>query len=939
MKRFFLLLATIALFVSANAQVPPTLPLDPKVRTGKLDNGLTYYVVKNAEPKGQAEFYIAQKVGAILEEENQRGLAHFLEHMAFNGSKNFPENGIISYLEKIGVKFGANLNASTGVDQTIYNISSVPVKRQGIIDSCLLILYDWSCAISLKEDNIEKERGVIREELRTRSNAQMRMIENILPEIMPDSKYAYRLPGGLVKVIDTFTPKELRDFYQKWYRPDQQGIIVVGDIDPVTVENQIKSMFSSIPKKKDAAERVEFPVPDTKEALVSVASDPEATSTNVSIMFKQDVLPKEFRPTTVSLVMGYMNYMVTNMMNGRFAEITQKANAPFLGASSSYGGFIVSNTKSAFSIGANARDGEIDKALRALVNESERVRKFGFTASEYERTRANYISRMEQIYKEREKQKNQFYVKQILGNFTSDNAMPGIEIEYTMMMKIAPSITIDKINMYAKSLPKNENLAIIIRMPKKDGLTVPSKEDVLNIYNNALKDSIEAYKETVTNEPLVPTAPVAGKVVNEVNEPMSGAIVWTLSNGATVVVKKTDFKEDQVLFSASSRGGFSLLDKSDIVNTKVIGNLVSIGGLGNFSLTDLRKVLAGKNVSLNTAINAYTEGVGGSFAPKDIETFMQLLYLNFTALRQDNEAFQAFMSRLKDRLKNTAADPATAFNDTLQAALYNNNPYAKRLNLDMLDKIDYTRTLELGRARFANAADFTFVFVGNVDPATLKPLVETYIGSLPANKAKKENWANIGMVPVKGKIVKHFDKEMQTPKATVYTILSGKAAYTVENLIMANMMKQVFDMVFTKTIREEEGGTYGVSVKMNLNFTPEEYYFTFLFGFDTDITLKEKLLKRAHLEINNVIEKGVNPADFAKITEYMQKNYTQNLRENNYWTSVITNRFVLGKDLHTTYDAALKSITLAKLQNFIKAAISQGNQVEVIMSGKAADKK
>ena len=938
MKRLFLLVASIALFATANAQVPPTLPLDPKVRTGKLDNGLTYYVVKNAEPKGQAEFYIAQKVGAILEEENQRGLAHFLEHMAFNGSKNFPGNGIISYLEKIGVKFGVNLNASTGVDQTIYNISSVPVKRQGIIDSCLLVLYDWSCAISLKEEDIEKERGVIREELRTRSNAQMRMIETILPEIMPDSKYAHRLPGGLVKVIDSFTPKELRDFYQKWYRPDLQGIIVVGDIDPVAIENQIKSLFSSIPKKKDAAERVEFPVPDTKEALISVASDPEATSTDIMLMFKQDVLPKEFRPTAASLAVDYMNNMVTGMLNARLQEAAQKANPPYTFASASYGDYIVSNTKAAFDISAGAKDGEIDKALRAIVNESERVRKFGFTASEYERARANFTSRMEQIYKEREKQKNSFYVDQILNNFTTGNAMPGIEMEYTMMMQIAPSITIDQINMYAKSLPKNENLAIAIMMPKKEGIKVPSKEDVLNIYNNALKDSVEAYKETVSNEPLVPVAPVAGKVVNEINDPMSGAIVWTLSNGATVVVKKTDFKEDQIMFSASSRGGFSLFDKSDIVLTKVIGNMISLGGVGKFSQTDLRKVLAGKNVGISPSIGTYTEGMGGSSTPKDIETFMQLLYLNFTALRQDNEAYQAFMGRMKAQLQNAASDPMTAFSDTLQAALYNNNPYSKRMSIEMLDKIDYPRIMELGRARFANAADFTFVFVGNVDPASLKPLVETYIGSLPANKAKKENWANTGMVPAKGKLVKHFDKEMQTPKATVYTFLSGKAAYTVENLIMADMMKQVFDMVFTKTIREEEGGTYGVGVNMNMSFTPEEF-FVFMFGFDTDVTLKEKLLKRAHLEINNVIEKGVNPADFAKITEYMQKNYTQNLRENKYWSSVITNRFVFGKDLHTTYEAALKSITLAKLQNFIKATISQGNELEVIMSGKAAEKK
>ena len=931
-------MAVFAFSLGAIAQMPQNLPLDPKVKTGTLDNGLTYFILQNSEPKGQAEFYIAQKVGSILEEENQRGLAHFLEHMAFNGSKNFPGNGIISYLEKIGVKFGANLNAGTGVDQTVYNISSVPVKRQGIIDSCLLILYDWSCAISLKEADIENERGVIREELRTRSGAQLRMIEKILPDIMPGSQYAYRLPGGLVKVIDSFTPTELRDYYHKWYRPDLQGIIVVGDIDPVAVENQIKTLFGSIPKVANAAERTEFPVPDTKEVLVSVASDPEATTTDVMLMFKQDVLPKQYRPTHASLIIDYMNTMVTSMLNSRLQEITQKANPPFTYASSSYGDFIVSNTKAAFDISAGAREGELDKALKAIVNESEKVRKYGFTASEYERARATYNSRMEQIFKEKDKQKNAFYVDQILNYFMTGNAMPGIAMEYTLMQQIAPAIPIEQINKYAQSLPKSENVAIAIMMPKKEGLAIPTKEAVLATYLNALKDSVVAYKETVSNEPLVSVAPKAGTVVNETTEPMSGAIVWTLSNGATVVIKKTDFKEDQILFSANSRGGFSLFDKSDIISTKVVKDLISLGGFGNFSITDLKKVLAGKNVSVSSSVGASGESVSGASSPKDLETFMQLVYLNFTALRLDNDAFQSYKGRMKALLQNMASDPMTAISDTIQKALYNNNEYAKRLDMNMLENINYPKTLELAKARFANAADFTFVFVGNVDLPKLKPLVETYIASLPANKTKKEDWKNIGLLPAKGVIVKHFDKDMQTPKASVYTIVSGKIPYTVENLIMADMMKQVFDLVFTRTIREEEGGTYGVGVNMNMTYYPEDY-FTFMYGFDTDVALSQKLLNRAHLEVKNVIEKGVSEADFNKIIEYMQKNYTQNLRENKYWLTTIANRYLLGKDLHSSYDAALKSMTPAKVQAFIKSALSQGNQLEVIMNGKAVEKK
>lgn len=934
MKRLFLIAAAIILSLGAIAQMPPKLPLDPKVRTGRLDNGLTYFVMQNAEPKGQAEFYIAQKVGSILEEENQRGLAHFLEHMAFNGTKNFPENGVISYLEKIGVKFGANLNAYTAVDQTVYNISAVPLNRPGILDSCLLILHDWSCAISLNEDDIDKERGVIREELRTRSNAQMRMIEKLLPEIMPGSKYAHRLPGGLVEVIDNFTYQELRDYYHKWYRPDLQGIIVVGDFNAEEVEKKIIKLFGAIPKPVNPAPRTEFEVADNKEPLISVASDPEGTTISLMLMFKKDVMPKEMRPTAASLAYDYMTRMVTGMLNSRLAEIYQKPNAPFTFASSSYGDFIVSNTKSAFGISAGAREGEIDKAVKALVMEAEKVRRFGFTPSELERTKANYSSRLEQIYKEREKQSNSFYVDQILNHFLTGEAMPGIEMEYAIMNQIMPALSIDQINAFAMSLPTEENVVLAIMMPAKEGLEIPSVDHLKGVLEAARQEKVEAYTETVSNEPLISTIPAAGKVVSEVTDPMSGSVVWNLSNGATVVIKKTDFKEDQILFNATSRGGFSLIDQKEILSTKVINELATLGGLGNFSAIDLRKVLAGKNVSMRPSISISGESLSGNSAPKDIETFLQLVHLHFTSLRADRDAYEAFISRMKTELKNAEANPMMAFSDTLQAVLYNKSPYAQRVTLEMLDKVNYERTLQLAQERFTNAADFTFVFVGNADPATLKPLVETYIGSLQGSKGRKEDWKNVGMVPVKGKVSKIFDREMQTPKATVYTIFTGKVPYTVENSIMASMTKQVFDIVFTRTIREEEQGTYGVGVNMNLSYYPDDS-FSFLFGFDTDVALKERLLARAHKEIANVIEKGIEQTDFNKIMEFMSKNYTQNLRENGYWLNTISSRYLLGKDFHTTYESTLKSITPARLQAFIKSVLSQGNQVEVIMRGVA----
>lgn len=933
MKRLLLVLASLVLFsFGAIAQMPPTLPINPKIKTGKLDNGLTYYVVQNAEPKGQAEFYIAQKVGAILEEENQRGLAHFLEHMAFNGTKHFPGNNIITYLESIGVKFGANLNAGTGIDQTIYNISNVPLKRPGILDSCLLILHDWACAINLEEDDIDKERGVIREELRTRNNAMLRMFESMLPELFPGNQYGHRLPGGLVSVIDNFTYDELRAYYHKWYRPDLQGIIVVGDFDANVVEEKIKKLFGAIPKAENPAERTQFQIADNKEPIISIASDPEATTSSVSIIFKNDVLPMQYRPTVAAPVNEYMNNLIASMMNSRLSEITQKANAPFTGASASYGDYVVAPTKAAFEIGASAREGEIAKALTAIVNESEKVRKFGFTASEYERAKANYLSSLEQQYKEREKLKNAYYVNEALNNFINGYAIPGIETEYTLMQQVVPSIPIEQVNSYAQTLPKLENLAIMIMMPKKDGLVVPTKDQVMDVYQKALAMEVQPYTETVSNEPLISKEPVAGKVINESIEPITGATIWTLSNGATVVLKKTDFKEDQILFVANSRGGFSLTSAKDIVNTKVISDIIDLGGLGSFNVTDLRKVLAGKKVSVNPSISISQETIQGKSTPKDIETFFQLLYLEFTGLRMDEDAFQSYKSRMEAKLKNMSAEPMMALSDTLQSALYNNNPYAKRLTLEELSQVDYARVLEMAKERFSNAADFNFIFVGNIDANTLKPLVEKYIASLPADKSKKEDWKDVGMKPVKGSLVKHFDKEMQTPKASVYTIYTGSVPYTVENSILASMAKQVLEIVFNRTIREEEQGTYGVGVNVSTSYYPEESFFL-LFGFDTDTALKDKLLKRAHLEIKNLIEKGIDPADFAKVTEYMSKNYTQNLRENGYWLSVLSSRFLVGKDMHSTYEETLKSMTPEKVQNFMKEIFGQGNQLELIMNG------
>jgi len=926
---FFLLVALLSLPVLAQ-QMPP-LPTDPKVRVGKLDNGLTYYIRHNAEPKGQADFYIAQKVGSILEEENQRGLAHFLEHMAFNGSKNFPGKSMLNYLEKIGVKFGANLNAYTAYDQTVYNITNVPVSRESIVDSCMLVLHDWSSFISLEDKEIDNERGVIREEWRTRTNAQMRMFEQMLPEIFAGSQYANRLPIDLIDVINTFKYQELKDYYKKWYRPDLQGIVIVGDIDVDKVEAKLKTMFADIAKPVNPAERTIYPVMDNDAPIVSIATDPEATQTTIRVFYKRDLMPKEFRPTAASLVNSYMSNVVQSMLYDRLEEIRQKANAPFAYAGCGDGNFFVSNTKNAFSTYAVAKEGTVNAALSVVSNETERVRKFGFTPTEYERAKANFLNYMENEFKNREKQKNDYYVNKYIDSFLEETPIPGIDTEYQLYQQIAKAIPVEQINKFAAEIIGEKNVVIAINGPKKDGLTYPTKEEAVSIFNKARTENVTAYVDKVSNEPLIASLPKPGKITKEEAGTKFGETIWTLSNGAKVFVKKTDFKEDEIIFTATSKGGNSLIDDKDAINIKAINSVISLGGLANFSATDLPKMLAGKKAGAYASIGTKTESLNGYCAPKDLEAMMQLLYLTVTAPRMDNEAFQSYVSRTKSMLINREAEPMTAFSDSITAAVYGKSPRAQRMKADMVDKVDYNRIMEIYKQRFANMGDFTFTFVGNFDVNTLKPMVEQYIASLPGN-AKKEDFRDVKMYPRKGEYKNIFEKEMKTPKASVFNLYTGKIDFTIDNKIMMSMLDQIMDIVYTKTIREEEGGTYGVSTNGSIDNYPYGN-FSFNIYFDTDPKLIDKLLAKIKQGLDEIAAQGPSEENLNKVKEYMLKSYTEAQRSNRHWMNAIDNYYTWNIDGQNGYDAKIKAITTADIKNFAAKLFTQKNMVDVIMKG------
>ncbi|MEG1615625.1 MAG: insulinase family protein [Bacteroidales bacterium] len=938
MKKRTLKTAVLLLFgfaplgvMAQQMQQVPQMPLDPNVRYGKLENGLTYYIRHNELPKDRAEFYIAQRVGSVLEEDDQRGLAHFLEHMAFNGTKNFPGKGILNYLEKNGVKFGTNINAYTSIDETVYNLSAVPTVNPGLVDSCLLVLHDWSGFISLEDAEIDNERGVIHEEWRTSSNPYLRMYEKtILPALYPNSRYANRLPIGTMEVVDNFPYETLRAYYHKWYRPDLQAVIVVGDVDVDMIEKRIKEMWQDIPAPVDAAERVYFKIEDNQEPLVAIASDKEATRNSLSVMFKHDPLPDEIKNSQVGLVMSTINNMIAIMLNNRFEEITQKADAPFLGAYGYYGEYFLSKTKDAFNLGMAFKEGEWEKGLQTMVSVVNSAKEYGFTPSEYERAKAEMQSQMENAYNERDKVKNSAYVQEYLKHFTDAVPAPGIETEYMIFNQLAPNLPLEQVNMLMKQYITPNNIAIMMMGVEKEGVKYPSQEELLAVFNAANSAPVAAYEDKTSNEPLLAQLPKPGKVKKE-GKGDFGTTVWTLSNGAKVIYKQTDFKKDQIIMTAQSNGGISLLPESDVINNKVLGDVITLGGVGSFSKTDLSKVLAGKRADVSPFIGRISEGMNGNCAPKDLETMLQLTYLYFTAPRQDQDAYQAWYNRTLNTLSNLEKNPSVAISDSLTSVLYNNNPAKVRLHSDDLPKVDYNRIAQIYKERFANAGDFTFIFVGNVDPSQLKPMVEQYIASLPA-KGKKESYKEVEPRIQKGELNKYFSLPMETPKVTVYNVISGTCDFNLENNMKMTMLKQIMDMVYTETIREEEGGTYGVGTGGMIDLIPMNQY-RFLYAFDTGEDKKDRLAKRAFDELNKVAQEGPREEHFKKVKEYMAKKYQEDVMENNYWMDQIGTKERFGKDTTTGYMEVLNTITPESIQKFASTLLSSGNRIEMVATG------
>ena len=929
MKKLLLSVLFVAMMaITGIAQQVMPCPMDQNVRIGKLDNGLTYYIRHNEKPTGRADFYIAQKVGSVLEEENQRGLAHFLEHMAFNGTTNLPGMTLREYLQSRGIKFGENLNAGTGIDQTVYMVTNVPTDIPGLVDTCLLILHDWSSFIALEEAEIDNERGVILEELRTREDANQRIMEAILPIMYPNSPYANRLPGGLPEVVANFEYQTLRDYYHKWYRPDLQGLIIVGDIDVDAIEARIKEMFADIPTPVNPAPRPQFMIEDNEEPIVAIASDPEATNYRVNLYYKTEATPDSLKNDLNYWIAQYMLSIISEMQINRLQELTQKANPPFIYGYSYYSNYYIAPTEDAWTSIAMAKDAAgIDEALTALVTENKRMQQYGFTASEYERAKADYMKRIESKYNEKNNTENSKYVDECLNNFLSNEPMMGIETEYALYQQIIPNLPLEVINMVAQQLIHNDNLVITVTAPKKEGEVLPTCEDILNFYNAANAAEVEPYKEEVFDGPIVANMPKPGKIKAEAGMPEFDATVLTLSNGMKVYYKKTNFKEDEIRFTATSWGGISALKQEDFITLQCLDDLITLGGVGNFSATDLPKVLAGKKVRVTPYIGNYSEGMNGSCSPKDLETMMQLIYLYFTAPRADEEAFESYAQRTKAALENQELNPMTTFSDSLIMVLYGNHPLRMRMKADDIDKIDYAKAMEMYKNRFKDPNNFTFYFVGNIDEEAFKPLVEQYLASLKKKK-NKESWKDINLGISEKDVICHYEKEMQNPKVTIYMTINGLMEYNYRNMIYMETLSDVMDIYYTRTIREEEGGTYGVGVYGVVNDKPKDA-FLFLVAFDTNKDMYEKLMNKVRDGLNDVATNGPAQEDLTKVVENLYKKRAENKEENSFWIDAMETFNEDNINIDAEFDAIVKSITPQTIADFAKEVL-KGYHKEVV---------
>lgn len=907
-------------------------PTSPNVRTGKLSNGMTYYIQHNEEPKERASFYIIQNVGALLENDDQNGLAHFLEHMAFNGTQHFPGKGIINTLEKHGVQFGRNINAYTYYGETVYNLSDIPVKHAGLIDTCLLVLNDWSHYLLLTDQEIDAERGVITEEWRTRRTAAFRMQKQTFPVLFKDSKYAVRDVIGDLDVIKNFKYQTLRDFYHQWYRTDLQAIAIVGDIDADALEQKVKEMFSKIEPVQNPTKREFYEIPENKEPLYVLTTDKEADNYSVMLYIKQKATPPSaknlnyLREQTIQQLFGMMTH-------DRINELLQKGTPPFITGGISYGTLV--SGYNTLAISATAKSDQDDIAFKAIYTEAQRIYQNGFTPGELERAKSNYLTSIENRYKQRDKISNDEYAMDFKNNYIDGEPITSIDFDWEFVQKILPTISVEEVSAKAKTWFTPENRVIVVRGPEKPEAKHLSKEQALNIIAELENSKIDAYVDQAVSSNLIKQELKGSKVKATKQLPDFGAVEWTLGNEAKVVFRKADYEKDQVSLQAISNGGSSKLDNNKVSSAMMLGQFIGTFGVGDYDATALKKALTGKKASVNIGLSELNESFTGSSTPKDFETMMQLLYLQFENPRFDKEAYQAMEGRFKAFIVNLANNPQKIMSDSLQLIMTCKSPRTKLLTPDLFKEISVEQMQEIYKDRFADAGDFTFFIVGNIEEETAKAMAEKYIGSL-TNLPRKESWIDLNIEGPKGKTVREIEIPLEVKKSTVTVSFNARMDYNPQQNLLLSVFRDILNLRYTEEIREKEGGTYGVRVMTESQKFPKQEKGLSLM-FDTDPDRAQRLKAIIYQEIEKIENNGPTAEDLDKAVKNLLKNREQAKLHNNYWMQALNSWYMYSVNPASAdnYENILNKMTAADVQKFVKAFISKADVVDIVFKPKA----
>ena len=932
-KQLFLLLFVTVLsfttYAQAQVQYNPKaeVPMDEQIRHGVLENGLTYYILTNKTPENRAEFFLVNNVGAMQETPNQNGFAHLVEHMCFNGTKNFEKKDIIHYLESIGMKFGPEINAYTVYDQTVYTLNKVPVETPENIDTSLMVLFDWATNVSMETSEIDAERGVVREELRTRSSAMSRMRDQTNLVLFEGSKYAVHNIIGTVDVIDNSPADTLRAFYNDWYRPDLQSIIVVGDFDADVMEAKVKAVFAKLPVAKNPKTREYHQIPDHKGIKVALVQDKESPYSIIQVVYKHDITKVKNQEYYRN---QYLGQLYSIMINARLDEVTQKVNPPFMQAAS-YKTDLV-RTKDAYMSFAVASNTQLKEALDELLTENERVKKFGFLETELDRAKKEMLSMNEKAYNERHKKKSGSLANIIKGNYLTNDPIPSDDWDYAFVKEVVKTASLEEVSALAKAWVKDDNMVIIVMAPDKEEVIMPTEAEVLAIAAGVHTKTIEQYVDGEANKPLIDKMPTPGTIVKEEIDTKKGVTRWTLSNGVKVVIKKTEFKDDEILMSAVSNGGYSKVGQKDDVSSKIAADVVDMSGLGSFDNISLQKALVGKVASCSPFIGELTEGFSGRSNVADFNTMLQLNYLYFTGFRADKDAFENYKQRTAASLVNKNANPQSVFIDSLRNVLSQNSPRKRNMTVEMLEEANLNRIKYIFSERFGDPSGFTYYFVGNIDSELQKDTILKYLGGLPTVQ-RDETWSDLGVRLPSKRVEKHFTRKMETDKATVFIGFVGEAKkYTIKDRLMLEVVKEYLNHRYFETLREDQGGTYGASLWSDMKHYPAVEFQIGVF-FDSNPEKLDTMLKIIYNEADLLIANGPEEKVIKNTAENKIKEYNENIKENRWWLGVLKSDDFDQEDFaNFDYVNFWNTLTPKQVQKAAKVFLDQNRTVEIVQT-------